>query len=37
VSIVTLAKSGDADGRICCDLRLFGLLGTTKFSNRSLR
>jgi hypothetical protein len=37
VSIVTLAKSGDAYGRICCDLRLFGLLGTPKFSNGSLR
>jgi hypothetical protein len=37
VLIVTFAKSGDAYGRICCDLRLFGLLGIPKFSKRSLR
>jgi hypothetical protein len=37
VLIVTLAKSGDAYGRICYDLRLFGLLGTPNFSKRTLR
>jgi len=37
VLIVTLATSGDAYGRIYCDLRLFGLLGVPKFSKRSLR
>jgi hypothetical protein len=31
VLIVTLAKSGDAYRRICCDLRLFGLLAIAKF------
>jgi len=33
VLIVTLAKSGDAYGRICCDLRLFSLLAIAKFIN----
>ena len=37
VLIVTLDKSADAYGRICCDLWLFGLLGIPKFSKRSLR
>jgi aconitate hydratase 2/2-methylisocitrate dehydratase len=35
--IVTLATSGDAYGRIYCDSRLFGLLGTPIFSKRTLR
>lgn len=37
VLFVTLAKSGDAYGRICCDLWLFGLLGIPKFSKKSQR
>jgi hypothetical protein len=36
VLIVTLAKSGDAYGRIGYNLWLFGLLGIPKFSKRSL-
>ena len=37
VLIVTVATSGDAYGRICCDLRLFGLLDIPKFSKNPPR